>query len=177
MCYYCNVALSIFLNVYVQKSLCFCSGELEVANARNVLLYTTSGKISNDDGIYGLLCVTNFKLSFLTAGNVTVRITKWKFIQICKYIFGFQNESSVHQENSYLGKNDIALSNIECIYQITERKRRLIGQSKKISSKIEALHIVCKVNHCKYTNFLIQSFFLRFTEFSGAKIRIQALGN
>lgn len=81
------------------KYLTFCLGELEVANARNVLLYTTSGKISNDDGFYGLLCVTNFKLSFLTAGNVTVRITQGKY-----FVFSYVIIFVFRMNRSYIKK-------------------------------------------------------------------------
>lgn len=82
-------------------------------------------------------------------------------VQLCN-CSRFQDVSSVHQENTYLGQNDIALSNIERIYQITERKRRLIGQSQKISSKIEALHIVCKVKQYKLHKFPCSIICLRF---------------
>lgn len=49
--------------------LCMFSGELEVASAKNVILYTTLSNKSHDreNGLCGLLVVTNFKLSFLTS--------------------------------------------------------------------------------------------------------------
>lgn len=54
------------------------SGELEVASAKNVVLYTTliNKRRDRDDGILGLLVVTNFKLSFLTGNNDQVH--KWR---------------------------------------------------------------------------------------------------
>lgn len=54
----------------------FLSGELEVARAKNVILYTTLSNKGQDrdNGLCGLLVVTNFKLSFLTNDNEQVRI-------------------------------------------------------------------------------------------------------
>lgn len=46
-------------------------GELEVARARNVMLYTPTSKLKDDNGIPGLLVVTNFKLSFLSIDDVS----------------------------------------------------------------------------------------------------------
>lgn len=50
-------------------------GELEVARAKNVILYTTLSNKSQErelNGLCGLLVVTNFKLSFLTHDNEQV---------------------------------------------------------------------------------------------------------
>lgn len=54
------------------------SGELEVASAKNVVLYTTltNKRRDRDDGILGLLVITNFKLSFLTGNND--QVDKWR---------------------------------------------------------------------------------------------------
>lgn len=51
------------------------SGELEVASAKNVVLCTTlmNKRRDRDDGIIGLLVVTNFKLSFLTGSTEQVK--------------------------------------------------------------------------------------------------------
>lgn len=56
--------------VWISTSLRFI-GELEVATARNVLLYTPTSKIKDDNGIPGLLVITNFKLSFLSIEDVS----------------------------------------------------------------------------------------------------------
>ena len=48
---------------------------MEVARAKNVILYTTLSNKSQDrelNGLCGLLVVTNFKLSFLTQDNEQV---------------------------------------------------------------------------------------------------------
>lgn len=53
----------------------FYSGELEVARAKNVILYTTLSNKSQErelNGLCGLLVMTNFKLSFLTQDNEQV---------------------------------------------------------------------------------------------------------
>lgn len=54
---------------------CLFAGELEVASAKNVILYTTLSNKSQDreNGLCGLLVVTNFKLSFLTSDSEQVR--------------------------------------------------------------------------------------------------------
>lgn len=50
-------------------------GELEVASAKNVILYTTlsNKRHGRDNGLIGLLVVTNFKLSFLTGDKDQVK--------------------------------------------------------------------------------------------------------
>lgn len=52
---------------------------------------------------------------------------------------------SVYQDNVFLGRNDVTLSNIDIIYQINDRKKRLVAPNIKILSKLDVLHIVCKV--------------------------------
>lgn len=105
------------------------SGELEVASAKNVILYTTlSNKHQErENGLIGVLVLTNFKLSFLTNDNDQKNIT--------------------YQENFFLQKNDATLLNIDRIYQIVDRKKRLMNPYSKISSKIEGLQVICKVNY------------------------------
>lgn len=65
-----------FANLFFSLSIFnFISGELEVARAKNVILYTTLSNKSQDrelNGLCGLLVVTNFKLSFLTSDNEQV---------------------------------------------------------------------------------------------------------
>lgn len=99
-----------------------------MASAKNVVLYTTlttSKRRERDDGVVGLLVVTNFKLSFLTGNNDQQNIT--------------------YQGNLFLNCNDVTLQNIDCIHQIVDRKKRLINPYSKISSRLEGLQIVCKV--------------------------------
>lgn len=102
---------------------------MEVASAKNVILYTTlSNKHQErENGLIGVLVLTNFKLSFLTNDNDQKNIT--------------------YQENFFLQKNDATLLNIDRIYQIVDRKKRLMNPYSKISSKIEGLQVICKVNY------------------------------
>lgn len=55
-------------NLYLYVFFRTFSGELEVASAKNVILYTTlsNKSLDRDCGLVGLLVVTNFKLTFLT---------------------------------------------------------------------------------------------------------------
>lgn len=42
-----------------------------MARARNVLLFSPTSKIKDDNGIPGVLVVTNFKLSFISFDDVS----------------------------------------------------------------------------------------------------------
>lgn len=53
--------------------------------------------------------------------------------------------ATLRQENAFLGSDDVTLSNIDSIYQITDRKRRLIVPNTKINPKLQGIHVVCKV--------------------------------
>lgn len=124
------------------------SGELEVARARNVLLFSPTSKIKDDNGIPGVLVITNFKLSFLS--------------------FDDSDASSVYQDNVFLGKNDVTLSNIDIIYQINDRKKRLVAPNVKILSKLDVLHIICK-------NFRVFKFGFKRSEVGKGKHIAEAL--
>lgn len=62
---------------------------------------------------------------------------------IIEFVIILQN--TTYQENLLLRSNDITLSNIDCLYQIVDGKKRAIGPQSKISSKLEGIQIVCKV--------------------------------
>lgn len=83
---------------FVNCSIMMISGELEVASAKNVVLYTTlTNKRRNpDDGIIGLLVVTNFKLSYLACNNDQVRVEMHlQFLPFARLIFySFQSISA-----------------------------------------------------------------------------------
>lgn len=55
-------------------------------------------------------------------------------------------QNITYQGNLFLNCNDVTLQNIDCIYQIVDRKKRLINPYSKISSKLEGLQVVCKVS-------------------------------
>lgn len=56
----------------------------------------------------------------------------------------FQNANFIYQENIFLGRNDVTLSNIDHIYQVVDKKKKLLTNEYKISSRIDFLVIVCK---------------------------------
>lgn len=55
-------------------------------------------------------------------------------------------QNITYQENLFLQRNDVTLQNIDRIYQIADRKKRLISPFSKINSKLDGLQIVCKVS-------------------------------
>lgn len=73
----------------------------------------------------GTLIITNFRLSFT--------------------LFDPVHTSDVsYQENNFLGKYDISLSNIDKIYQITDKKRTSVTPNCKSNSRVDAIRIICK---------------------------------
>ncbi|XP_062564541.1 myotubularin-related protein 10-B [Armigeres subalbatus] len=105
----------------------FLSGELEAARVNNVCMYTTHCIKDNKyiDEKEGALIITNFRLSFLC-------------------IESDSEELSAYQRNTFLGKYDVSLLNIDKIYQVTDKKKRVVNPQTKNSSKIEIIKIVCK---------------------------------
>ena len=106
------------------------SGEIEAARAQNVSLYISqqtkrlAKKNYQKEDKLGLLLITNFRLSFTSL---------------------MDNDKTTYQENAFLGQYDITLSNIDKIYQITDKKSKPIHPNVKNSSRIEAIRIICKV--------------------------------
>ncbi|XP_059614071.1 myotubularin-related protein 10-B isoform X2 [Phlebotomus argentipes] len=101
-------------------------GELEVARATQVVLHPpVTNKNDSSAGKMGLLVVTNFKLSFISVEDS-------------------QSANFVYQENIFLGKNDVTLSNIDLIYQVVDKKKKIVSPQVKISSKIDYLLVICK---------------------------------
>jgi hypothetical protein len=107
------------------------TGEIEAARAQNVSLYVsqqtkriTKRNYAKEDKL-GLLLITNFRLSFTPIAD--------------------DNRKKTYQENTFLAQYDITLSNIDKIYQITDKKSKPIHPNVKNSSRIEAIRIICKV--------------------------------
>lgn len=102
------------------------TGEIEAARANNVCMYTSSyvkdGKVIGER--MGILLITNFRLSFVSRD--------------------MENEQLSFQSNRFLGSSDVSLSNIDKIYQIVEKKKRVINPQIKNSSKIDKIRIICK---------------------------------
>ncbi|CAB0045294.1 unnamed protein product [Trichogramma brassicae] len=97
-------------------------------------------------GISGLLAITNFKLTFVTAE---------------------ENVDDIHQQNHLLGYTDICLSNVDNIYLIGDKKRKLTtGVS--VPSKVKGIFIVCK-------NLRTWSFSFKFSDIGDGRNILNAL--
>ncbi|XP_017015965.2 myotubularin-related protein 10-B [Drosophila takahashii] len=117
---------------------------------------SNSGGDPHKEATFGLLSVTNFKLSF-----VPLHSKRNPAAAVAAPLV------DLYQENAYLGRNEITLNNIDHIYTIAELGRAasalqaargmasqhgMISRRKKlepfkqqnISGRIAALHIVCK---------------------------------
>ncbi|XP_035777791.1 myotubularin-related protein 10-like isoform X1 [Anopheles albimanus] len=102
------------------------SGEIEAARANHVCMYTASfakqGKVLSERK--GILIITNFRLSFV-------------FVDI-------DDDQPPFQSNRFLGSSDVSLSNIDRIYQVVDKKKKLICPQVKNSNKIDKIRIICK---------------------------------
>ncbi|GAB0098510.1 myotubularin-related protein 10-B [Sergentomyia squamirostris] len=128
----------------------FLNGELEVVRANRVVLYPpVTNKNDASAGKEGVLVVTNFKLSFITVEDS-------------------QSANFVYQENIYLGKNDVTLSNIDLIYQVADKKKKIVSPQGKTSSRIDYLLIICK-------NFRLLKFGFKLSEAGKGKLIADAL--
>lgn len=67
-----------------------------------------------------------------------------------------------------MGRNDVTLSNIDIIYQITDKKKKLVGPHLKTSSRVEAIKIVCK-------NFRLLKFSFKNSEMGKGTLIANAL--
>lgn len=166
--------------------MCGFSGELEVARAKNVILYTTLSNKGQDrdNGLCGLLVVTNFKLSFLSSDNEQVRMALhlygYQYLDYNRSFLSSFFQNITYQENFFLQCNDVTLQNIDRIYQIVDRKKRAVNPYSKINPKLDGLHIVCKVRitfiengHCHTKNSEPkQIYFISITELSSVEIWI-----
>lgn len=102
-----------------------------MARARRVSLYVEELKSTKKKGDeaenekLGTLIITNFRVLFtlfdpLLSSEVT------------------------YQENNFLGKYDVSLSNVDKIYQITDKKRTSITPNCKSNSRVDAIRVICK---------------------------------
>lgn len=112
-------------------------GEIEVARARRVNLYVEELKeakksVAAADEKLGTLIITNFRVSFTLFDNaLTTEVS--------------------YQENNFLGKYDVALSNVDKIYQITDKKRTAITPNCRSNTRVDAVRIICKTfRHMTY---------------------------
>ncbi|KAL7296376.1 hypothetical protein TKK_0010390 [Trichogramma kaykai] len=127
-----------------ENSIKLLSGEAIVAKAKNVLMFEPVSELKQ--GISGLLAITNFKLTFVTAE---------------------ENVDDIHQQNHLLGYTDICLSNVDNIYLIGDKKRKLTtGVS--VPSKVKGIFIVCK-------NLRTWSFSFKFSDIGDGRNILNAL--
>ncbi|XP_070506241.1 myotubularin-related protein 10-B isoform X2 [Chironomus tepperi] len=114
----------------------FLHGELEVARAKNVTMYiaqkikaqTKKAQKPPNKKRMGLLIITNFRLCFVALEESHK---------------GYKR-SPPYQENAFLSKYDITLSNMDEIYAYTDKKHKLVIPQNKNASKIDAIRILCK---------------------------------
>ncbi|KAH8386501.1 hypothetical protein KR093_000810 [Drosophila rubida] len=117
---------------------------------------SSSSRSSHKEASFGLLSVTNFKLAFVPlAARATLASAA-------------ASPSDLYQENTFLGRNEVTLNNIDQIYTIAEQGRAASalqaarmassnsgsgsGRRKKlepakqqhINGRIVALHVICK---------------------------------
>lgn len=85
--------------------------------------------------------------------------------KLCHY---YLQKCVSYQENYFLGKYDVTLSNIDEIYQITDKKKKLVAPQYKNAAKIEALRIICK-------NFRMLTFDFQTSEIGKGKYIADAL--
>ncbi|XP_039291181.1 myotubularin-related protein 10-B [Nilaparvata lugens] len=121
-------------------------GEMVIAEANYVLMFAPVSQ--HKHGKSGTLTVTNFKLSFVTADDK-------------------QKEDMISQENLLLGENDVCLSNVDVLYLVGDKKKRLIP-GKNISERVKGLHVVCK-------NMRTMTFSFKFSPVGHGKTLTNAL--
>ncbi|XP_046802459.1 myotubularin-related protein 10-B [Lucilia cuprina] len=138
--------------------------ELVVASAP-AYLYTTISPVDTNlemncarnskEAVFGLLSVTNFKLSFVPHQRDAATVSL----------------SNLGQEHLLLARHDITLNNIDHVYQVAEtgravsalpgnagrRRKKLDAQQKLMNGRIAALHIICK-------NFRLMKFGFQYSK-------------
>ncbi|KAK7065271.1 putative protein-tyrosine phosphatase, partial [Halocaridina rubra] len=128
-------------------------GEIVIAEANNVLKFAPLK--TNKTGISGTLFVTNFKVSFVTSLPVDSK------------------EAELHEQSlqsQFLGVNDICLSEVDLVQQISEgsAKKKRLSYNVPLPSRLSGLQLVLK-------NLRIINFSFKFTPV-GEDLRIaQAL--
>lgn len=113
----------------------------------------TNSKSIHKESVYGLLSVTNFKLAFVPLHGRMMGSSLAPAPLV----------SDLYQENTYLGRNEVTLNNIDQIYTIAEqslaasalqaarmtstgsrRKKLEPAKQHNINGRIVALHVICK---------------------------------
>ncbi|OXU27288.1 hypothetical protein TSAR_008542 [Trichomalopsis sarcophagae] len=121
-------------------------GEAVVAKAQNVLMFEPVSE--SKQGISGVLSVTNFKLTFITADD---------------------NGDDIYQQNHLYGYTDTCLSNIDTIYLIIgDKKKSKLVPGASVPSKVKGIFIICK-------NLRTWSFSFKFSPLGDGKNILNAL--
>ncbi|KRT82663.1 hypothetical protein AMK59_3380, partial [Oryctes borbonicus] len=97
-------------------------GELFIADAENIILYTSLGEPRSYRK--GVLTVTNFKLSFIPCDE--------------------DEEYCGVQQSFFLKPYEICLSSIDTVYHISEKTRKRLNLGQNVSHKIKELQVICK---------------------------------
>ncbi|KAJ1532085.1 hypothetical protein ONE63_000714 [Megalurothrips usitatus] len=141
-----DVDIGVEENFNEQLNTRLLPGEAVVAEAQNVLMYAP---LSEKQGKSGILIVTNFKLSFVTTEER-------------------HREEHGLQENLLLGENDVCLSIVDEIHQMTGDKRRRLLPGSSVPPKVKGLYIVCK-------NMRVIQFSFKFSPVGHGKTLTNAL--
>lgn len=121
-------------------------GEMVIAEAQHVLMFSPVSE--NKQGKSGILTVTNFKLSFVTTDDRP-------------------RDEMICQENLLLGEYDVCLSNVDMLYQVGDKRRKLLP-GKNVSGKVKGLLVVCK-------NMRVLTFSFKFSPVGHGKTLTNAL--
>ncbi|XP_033108251.1 myotubularin-related protein 10-B-like isoform X2 [Anneissia japonica] len=115
---------------------CLFPGELVIGQAHNVLKFDAFSGLNS--GISGSLYCTNFKISFSTATKPSHDLVE------------------LDHKNLLYKENDIPLTSVEAVYQVSSNRRRLLSPNSTVSNGIKVLEIRCK-------NFKVHTFSFKFT--------------
>ncbi|XP_011501148.1 PREDICTED: myotubularin-related protein 10-B [Ceratosolen solmsi marchali] len=128
-----------------ENSIKLLPGEAVVAKGQNVLMFEPVSE--SKQGISGVLSITNFKLTFVTADD---------------------NGDDIYQQNNLYGYTDTCLSNIDTIYLLMGDKKRKLVPGAVVPSKVKGIFIICK-------NLRTWSFSFKFSPIGDGKNVLNAL--
>ncbi|XP_072037729.1 myotubularin-related protein 10-B-like isoform X2 [Amphiura filiformis] len=111
-------------------------GEIIIGQAHNVLRFDAFSGLNK--GISGSLYCTNFKVSFVSANKPPTNLIE------------------LDRRNQLFKENDIPLTCIESIWQVSSSRRRQLQAGVSLSSAVKMIEIRCK-------NFKVHTFSFKFT--------------
>ncbi|XP_022100845.1 myotubularin-related protein 10-A-like isoform X3 [Acanthaster planci] len=111
-------------------------GELIIGQAHNVLKFDAFSGLNR--GISGSLYCTNFKISFVSANRPTHHLIE------------------LDRKNQLFKENDIPLTCVDTIFQVSSSKRKQLQPGTNASRSIKMVEIKCK-------NFKVHTFSFKFT--------------